>query len=270
MHPISRFGTIAAPALLAAAALPALLAGAAQEAPPSREFGPLSIHGCELREARFEPPFRVLLPDGGSVLHRFGWEIVIRGADFPIRALDPILWVDQVALDRYERRILAGEQELAFIVVEPRLLRAEHALEVIYGRDERTRTRLFEPLDPEKLVKLPEAQRKALGIPDLEGVTITRAGRDGLVEGRGRLDGGRIQLALRLTDDSLKVVLGPVKLGADGAFSTRVVGVTDEVRQIWVLHAAPEVSLDPGPLRELPKGVEVLDRKPVAAKAAGR
>jgi hypothetical protein len=258
-----------APALLAAAALGAL---AAQDAPPpSITYGRLEIRGFELREASFDPPYRVHSKEGETREYYCGWQIVIRGPGFPIRALDPVLWVDGVSLHCYDRRRTEEEEEeLLFNVVDPVLLRAERALEVIYGRDERTRTKLLEPLDPEKLVRLPEDQRRALGLPELEGVTITLADRSGVVAGRGRLEPRRFQLALGLGDGSFKVVLEPVVLGPDGTFTTRVVGITSEVTHVYALLAGPGVPLPPGTMRGLPKGVEILDRKPVGTRPAPR
>src|SRR5262245_60653383 len=96
----------AAAASLALAAL-ALAPPPVQPAPPI-PYGPLPLRGYELREVRFDKPFRVIRDDGTVDEKKFGWQIVIKGDSFPTRALDPILWVDDVALTRYEGCTAAG------------------------------------------------------------------------------------------------------------------------------------------------------------------
>lgn len=240
----------------------------AQQGPAtSANFGTLPVLGCELREARFSHPFRTRRADGSEELHTAGWEIVVKGGPFPIRSLDPILWVDDVPLRNYDRAMAGGVEELVYQVVDPKLLRAEHNLQLIYGKDERTRTKLLERLDPEKLVKLPDAERQALALPDLEGVTLTAVGADGKIAGRGRVSEGTIRLAARLDSGTLQLLKGDVKLDAQGNFAVDVGPLPKGTGFVGLLlFVAPNVTLDVADFGTLPKGVELLDAKPVGTR----
>ena len=246
--------------------------GAAQQAPQNQPFGPLAIHGYELREARHARPIRMIAPGGGFTEHAWSWQIVIRGESFPIRALDPILWVDDVPLTRFERRDVAGEQEIAYDVVDPTLLRAERTLQMIYGGDERTRTKLLERLDPEKLVKLPEDQRKELGIADLEGVQLQGVDAAGRVSGRGRLSpsSGTVRLAARGEKGGLTLLAAKVALGADGSFAVDAGRLPAGTTHVVALLFTADVALAGAEAGKLPKGIELLDSKPVGTKPGGR
>jgi hypothetical protein len=270
MNPLGTTARIGALAAIAAA-LPALLPAQDAPAPPSISYGTLTLHGYDLREARFPRPYVEHLPDGTTREHAAGWQIRIRGANLPIRALDPVLWIDdEKFIWVHERHDLVDEQELVFNVVDPALLRSERNLTVMYGKDERTRTKMLERLDPERLVKLPDAERRALGIPELEGLTISQVGADGSIEGRGRLTSGRVVLALRRSDGRIVPAVGPVALRPDGTFATRVVGITPEVTHVAALLVTEGAETPRHPFEKLPKGIELLDSKPVGAKRAGR
>ena len=260
-----RFGWTGSLAIVCAAAL---AAGATQEAPRSLQYGPLTLNGFELREAKFDPPFFTTAPDGTRVQHAAGWQIAVRGPDFPIRALDPELWVDGTRLVHYERHDAAGEQELAFCVVDPKLLRAERSLELIYGRDERTRTKIAEKLDPKKLVQLPQDQRTALGIPELEGLRLATADAGGRISGRAKLSEGAVRLAARLGGEKLAPLGGAVALGKDGEFSVEAGPLPAGTTQVIALLLTGDGKQDLAKLdlTALPKEVEVLDRKAVAGR----
>ena len=258
---------------VASALVPGLLLVAAagrstaQDAVPRVEFGLLPLRGYELREARFDPPLRVPQQDGSVKLETFGWRIVIKGEDFPVRALDPILWVDDVALTRYERCTADGANALSYVLLDPALLRSEHVMQVIYGKDERTRTRMLERLDPEKLIRLPDSERQGLAFPELEGVTLQSVAADGRVAGRGRLASGEARLAARTADGRFRVLATPVKLAADGSFAVEAGELGKETTHVAALWAAPGTALPAeGLLSALPKGVELLDLKPLGTK----
>ena len=252
----------------------ASLATASAQEPPSIQYGALTIHGYELREARHDPPKRIAAYDGSIATHAFSWQIVIRGEKFPIRALDPELWVGDVKLVHFERHELADGQELVFEVIDPNLLRAERELQVIYGRDERTRTKLLERLDPEKLVKLPEPQRKDSGIPELEGLTLRSVDVSGRISGVARITSGEdakdlnLRLAARLESGRLQLLDGTVKLpvGGQGAFTADVGSLPAGTTHVVALRVTGDAALAGADLAALPKGVELLDSKPVGTK----
>lgn len=249
-----------------------LLAGvsSAQDAVPNAEFGPLPLRGYELREARFDPPMRFPQADGTVKLETFGWQIVIKGDAFPARALDPILWVDDVKLTRYERCAADGSNALAYAFFDPTLLRSEHVLQVIYGNDERTRTRLLERFDPERLVRLPDAARKGLAFPELEGVTLQSVAADGKVAGRGRLASGEARLAARLSDGKFRVLAAPVKFGSDGSFAVDAGTLPKETTHVAALYFPKGTAAAEGLLATLPPHVELLDMKPLGTKPSNR
>ena len=261
------------------ALLPSLaLAGVALAAPavrqqqptPRIQFGPLDLRGYELREHQFDPPFRIPQRDGTVELRKFGWQIVIKGENFPTRALDPILWVDDVELIRYERCTVEDGPALVYSFFDPSLLRAEHGLQVIYGKDERTRTKLIERLDPERLVRLPEAQRRALGMPELESFTLKAVTAEGHVEGDDRLTGNVTSaLAARLESGVLRVMAGAQKIDDAHRF-TADVGPFPKGTTYVVALRVPEGAAVKGDLADLPKGVELLDSKPIGTKSAAR
>lgn len=244
----------------------------AQDAVPRVQFGLLALRGYELREARFDPPFRIPQQDGTVKLETFGWRIVIKGDDFPIRALDPVLWVDDVPFTRYERYAVDGVQALAYAVFDPTLLRSEHVLQVIYGTDERTRTRMLERLDPEKLIRLPDAERKGLAFPELEGVTLEGVAADGRVTGRGRLAAGEARLAARFGNGQFRVLATPpIAFAADGAFAVDAGELPKETTHVAALYFAKGTTPPSGGLlAALPKGVELLDMKPLGTKPSAR
>jgi len=250
--------------LAACAALAAAPSAASAQEPPSIQYGRLTITGYELRETRFARPFRVLEQGKPEQLHDYGWLVVIHGQDFPVRALDPILWIGDTPIRDYEREFHGDTPALAFIVVDPTLLRAERELTVIYGTDERTRTKLLERMDPEKLVRLPAAERAALKMPELEGVTLAAPAADGRIAGQGRLDGGRLVLAARLDDGKLVPLARDVKLDAQGRFAVEAGALPAKATHVVALRLAeagePAAPLE---LAALPKGVELLDSKPI-------
>ena len=253
------FRHLAACALLAAAPS----AASAQE-PPSIQYGRLVITGYELRETRFAPPFRVLEHGKPEQLHHYGWLVVIHGQDFPVRSLDPILWIGDTPIRDYEREFHGDTAALAFWVVDPTLLRAERELTVIYGTDERTRTKLLERMDPEKLVRLPAEERAALKMPELEGVTLQEPGADGRIAGQGRLVGGRLFVAARLEDGKLVPLARDVKLDAEGRFTVAAGALPAKATHVVALRL-PEGGEIAAPveLAALPKGIELLDSKPI-------
>jgi hypothetical protein len=165
---------------------------------------------------------------------------------------------------------MAGEQELAFCVTDPKLLRAEHSLQIIYGGDERTRTKLLEKLDPKKLVQLPADQRKALGIPELEGLRIESADAGGTIRGRAKLSEGSVRLAAKGTGAKLKPLGSAVKLAADGSFAVEAgplpEGTTHVVALLLTGDPKQDVNVATLDLNALPKDVEVLDRKDVGGR----
>ncbi len=243
----------------------------AQDAVPRVEFGLLPLRGYELREARFDPPFRIPQQDGTVKLETFGWKIVITGDDFPVRALDPILWVDDVPLTRYERCAADGANALSYAFFDSTLLRSEHVLQVIYGKDERTRTKLLERLDPEKLIRLPDAERKGLAFPELEGVTLEGVAADGRVTGRGRLAAGEARLAARFGNGRFRVLATPIAFAADGAFAVDAGDLPKETTHVAALYFAKGTTPPAeGVLAALPKGVELLDMKPLGTKPSAR
>ena len=259
-------------ALLPALALAGVALGTlrAQQQPPTPKitYGPLDLRGYELREHAFDPPFRIPQQDGTVEQKTFGWQIVIKGEKFPTRALDPILWVDDVELIRYERCTVEDGPGLVYSFFDPSLLRSEHALQVIYGKDERTRTKLLERLDPERLVRLPDAQRRALGMPELESFTLKTVTADGHVEGDDRLLGNvSIAIAARLESGALRVLAGAQKIDAH-RFSADV-GPFPKGTTFVVALRVPEGASVKGDLADLPKGIELLDSKPIGTKAAG-
>ena len=271
MIPLRNVVRLGALAAAIAAAVPLVLSAQEAPAPPSIQYGTLSIRGYELREARFDRPYVEHRPDGTTKEHDGGWQIAIRGADFPIRALDPILLIDdEIAIWCWERHDLPAEQELVFNVVDPTLLRSEHMLQVIYGRDERTRTKLLERLDPEKLVKLPAAERRALGLPELEGLTLDSVARSGQVRGHARLSSGTVRLAARLGNGTLQLLDTPVTIGAGGTFSVEAGALPAAATHLVALLVTDEAKLGALDLSKLPKGVELLDSKPIGSKPAGR
>ncbi|MBL8842754.1 MAG: hypothetical protein JNL90_14640 [Planctomycetes bacterium] len=258
---------------LSAAALLLVAAASAQETPappPSIEYGRLTITGYELREERLNPPFRTW-SDGKETLHQYAFKVVIRGGRFPVRALDPILWIGDTPVRNYERELFADGESLLFCVTDPALLRAERDLTVIYGTDERTRTRLIERLDPERLVKLPAAERAASGLPELEGVTLTAVGADGRIAGRGRLAAGRIALVVRLDDGKLVPLATEVALDAQGRFAVAAGPLPARASHVAALlltgeraaAAAGAATLAGVELAALPKGIELLDSKAI-------
>lgn len=266
-----RLKMLAAIPLLSIAAGVAIAPLRAQQQPvPRITYGPLDLRGYELREHAFDPPFRIPQRDGTVELKKFGWQIVIKGSNFPVRALDPILWVDDVELIRYERCIGEDGGSLVFSFFDPALLRSEHQLQVIYGKDERTRTKLLERLDPEKLVRLPDAQRQALGMPELESFTLKTVTADGHVEGDWRLNGPvTVAIAARLESGALRVMPGTAKLEELHRFIADV-GAFPKGTTYAVALRQPEGVRLSGDLAELPKGVELLDSKPIGTKPAGR
>lgn len=255
---------------LALAVVPAFVGSptVAQQEPPHIEFGALAITGYELREVRFDPPRRTFKKDGTPELHSYGWQIVIKGTDFPRRALDPFLWVDDVVLRDYERSEVVGEQSLAYNVFDPTLFRSEHVLQVIYGNDERTRTKLLERMDPERLVRLPDDQRKALGMPELEGVTLTQVDAAGRIAGRGRVSGGAVRLAARTKDGMVALLAKTVAMAPDGSFAVDAGPLPKETTHVYALLVPAGVEFTTADATKLPKGVELLDAKPVGTKAA--
>lgn len=259
------FRSLAAASLL----LPlALAAGAfAQDGAPAPaiEYGRLTLTGCELREARFTPPFRTW-KDGKETLHQGGWHVVIHGGRFPVRALDPILWLGDTPIRNYEREVHGETESLRFCVTDPTLLRAERELTVIYGEDERTRTRLLERLDPEKLVRLPAAERAALALPELEGLTLQTVTAAGKVTGIGHVSGGKVTLAARLDDGRLAPLPVTVAFDADGKFSLDVGALPERATHLVALLLAGGELRAGVELANLPKGVELLDSKPIRRK----
>src|SRR5262245_36775800 len=257
------------------ALLPALaLAGVAigtlhaqqQQPTPRITFGPLELRGYELREHLFDPPFRIPQQDGTVELKKFGWQIVIKGENFPTRALDPILWVGDVELIRYERCTVEDGPALVYSFFDPALLRSEHAMQVIYGKDERTRTKLLERLDPERLVRLPEDQRRALGMPELESFTLKSVAADGHVAGDWRLAGNvTVAIAARLESGALRVMPGTAKLEELHRFTADVGPFPKGTTHVVALRE-PEGVVLRGDLSELPKGVELLDSKPIGTR----
>lgn len=260
-------------ALLPALALAGVAIGtlrAQQQPAPRITYGPLELRGYELREHRFDPPFRIPQRDGTVELKTFGWQIVIKGDNFPTRALDPILWVDDVELIRYERCTGDDGPALVYSFFDPALLRSEHALQVIYGKDERTRTKLLERLDPERLVRLPDEQRRALGMPELESFTLKTVTADGHVEGDWRLNGPvTVAIAARLESGALHVMPGTPKLD-DARRYTVDVGPFPKGTTHAVALRQPEGVALKGDLAELPKGIELLDSKPIGTRPAAR
>jgi len=240
----------------------------AQDAVPRIQFGTLPLRGYELREARFDPPFRIPQQDGTVKLETFGWKIVIKGDDFPVRALDPILWVDDVPLTRYERGSADGFATLSYAFFDPALLRSEHVMQVIYNTDERTRTKMLERLDPEKLIRLPDAERKGLAFPELEGVTLEGVAAGGRVTGHGRLAAGEARLAARLGNGQFRVLATPpIAFAADGAFAVDAGELPKETTHVAALYIAKGTTAPAGGmLAALPKGVELLDMKPLGTK----
>jgi hypothetical protein len=230
---------------------------------PKVDFGKLPVLGCDLREARFSHPFRTRRADGSEELHTAGWEVVVKGGPFPVRSVDPILWVDDVPLRNYDRTTSGGVEELVFQVVDPKLLRSEHNLQLIYGKDERTRTKLLERLDPEKLTRLPDSERRTLAIPDLEGVTLLAVGTDGKVAGRGHVSEGTIRLVARLANGSLQLLKGDVALDPQGRFAVDAGPLPNGTAQVGALLFLQNAALDVADFTTLPKGVELLDAKPV-------
>src|SRR5688572_21472149 len=100
--------------LAALAALAAAPSAASAQEPPSIQYGRLTITGYELREVRFARPFRVLEQGKPEQLHDYGWFVVIHGENFPIRALDPILWIGDTPIRDYEREFHGDTAALAF------------------------------------------------------------------------------------------------------------------------------------------------------------
>ena len=259
-----------AAALLVSAGLSTLLAQEAP-APKSIEYGRLELVRCELREAQYDPPVPSHLQGrrGNDGKHAFGWESVVFGRNLPIRALDPVLWVDgTTSFDCFERKPMGDEEALVFHCFDPKLLRAEHRLEVIYGRDERTRTALLERLDPERLTPLPAPTRKALGMPTLESGTIATALPTGRVAGSATVSEGTLRLALRT--DAGRLVLADVAptLGTDGRFTAELGALSAGTTHVALLlfTRAASVKLGDATLSSLPAGVELLDAKPIAVR----
>jgi hypothetical protein len=268
----ARLKMLAALPLLTIAAGVAIAPLRAQQQPvPRITYGPLELRGYELREHAFDPPFRIPQRDGTVEQKKFGWQIVIKGTNFPVRALDPILWVDDVELIRYERCNGEDGNSLVFSFFDPALLRSEHVLQVIYGKDERTRTKLLERLDPEKLVRLPDAQRQALGMPELESFTLKTVTADGHVEADWRLHGSvNVVIAARLESGALHVMAGTSKLEESTHRYVVDVGAFPNGTTYAVALLQPEGVRLSGDLADLPKGVELLDSKPIGTKPAGR
>jgi hypothetical protein len=263
---LSLLGAAAFALVLCALLVTAAGRSTAQDAVPHAEFGLLPLRGYELREHRFDPPFRIPQEDGTVKLETSGWQVVIKGDAFPVRALDPILWVDDVPLTRYERCTADGANALSFAFFDPTLLRSEHVMQVIYNTDERTRTKMFERLDPEKLIRLPDAERKGLAFPELEGVTLQTVAAAGHVAGRGRLASGEARLAARLANGQYRVLAVPVKFAADGTFAVDVGPLPKETTHVAALYFAKGTTPVEGVLAALPKGVELLDMKPLGTQ----
>jgi hypothetical protein len=258
------------PSLVLAGVALGTLRAQQQQPTPKVTYGPLDLRGYELREHQFDPPFRTQRSDGSLELKTFGWQIVIKGENFPTRALDPILWVDDVELIRYERCTVEDGPALVYSFFDPALLRSEHVLQVIYGKDERTRTKLLERLDPEKLVRLPDAQRQALGMPELESFTLKTVTADGHVEGDWRLVGNfTVTIAARLESGTLHVMTGTEKLEEMHRFTADVGPFPKGTTHVVALLVPAGVPLVRGDLSALPKGIELLDSKPIGTKAAG-
>lgn len=237
---------------------------------PRAEVGPLQLRGYEFREARPDRPFREVKDDGSVTLHPGVWEIVIKGDAFPSRALDPVLWLDDTPIHTYRRCLADGTDALVYMTVDAKLLRGEHVMQVIYGNDERTRTKLLERFDPERLVRLPDAERRDLALPELEGVTIRAAGLNGHVEGAGRIGAGELRLAARLDNGSFRLLAGTVALDGAGKFAADVGTWPKSTTHVALLLVPSGSKLGDADLPALPKGIELLDMKPVGAKPAGR
>jgi hypothetical protein len=241
----------------------------AQGAPPAPviEFGRLTVTGTELREARFTPPFRTW-SDGKETLHRGGWHVVLHGGPFPVRALDPILWLGDTPIRNYQREVHGESEALLFCVTDPALLRSERTMTLIYGEDERTRTQLLERLDPESLVRLPDGERRDLALPELEHFTLRTVRADGRIGGSGALAAGRVLLAARFEDGRLQALLVPQALDRDGRLAVELGALPERATRVVALLVGSEAFVLPADLRltGLPKDVELLDSKPIARR----
>ena len=163
------------------------------------------------------------------------------------------------------RRTIVRAAQREFQILEgishPAILRAERVVQLIYGTDERTRTRLLARLDPEKLERLPEAERRALGIPELEFLVLEpQAG--GRVRGRAHLDSGRVRLAARRGDGKLELCSAAVPLAADGTFEVPIESLPTGTTHLFALLEKEQPLPAVLDQEHLPEGVEVLDAKP--------
>ncbi len=260
---------VAAALLVAPVAIVAAPLLPAQDAPPPPviEYGRLTLTGVELREAPFTPPFRTWT-DGKETLHKGGWHVVLHGGPFPVRALDPILWLGDAPIRNYQRELHGESEALLFCVTDPALLRSERSLTLIYGEDERTRTQLLERLDPETLVRLPEADRRELSLPELEGFTLKSVRADGRIGGSGRLVDGLVLLASGFEDGRLQALADALALDKEGRLAKELGVLPERATHVVALRVAPGApGLPPGTrLTGLPKGFELLDSKPIVRK----
>lgn len=219
---------------------------------------PLSITGWELREVLLDPPQRDIQDDGSVRLRTWGFQLVLRAKDFPVRALDPQIHLGDRVLKRYE---WCGETTdcIVFTFWDPEILRAERSFTVIYEGDERTRTRLQEPFDPERLERLPKDVREQAGLPELEGGVIEELGEK--VVGHLRLESpARTRVAWRV-GDAWEIAPTDLEVDPAGRFELSPEGLSEATR-VALLRLPPEVETVPSVIRgEWPKGWEVLDLK---------
>ncbi len=70
--------------------------------------------------------------------------LTIRGGPFPVRALPPVIWIDDVAFEHVQES--QDLRELSTVIYDPSVLREGATISVSYGSDEASRVALPERL----------------------------------------------------------------------------------------------------------------------------
>jgi len=239
------------------------LGALAKQEVPKVDYGPVALESYELREVLLDPPDREPREDGTVLLHRFGYQLVIHADYFPSRALDPWVYLDDILIYRFQPCEQSCTNCMVYTFYDPKVLRSEHRVQLIYGDDERTRSRMAAPFDPERLERLPEAVRRANGLPELEFLTIepVKAGEHRLTAIYRFDSPTSVRWAFRLADGSWQ--LGPQRsLEERGRLDLDLPAGTKEVAALRPPEPSSE-ALKLTDLRLLPKGWEIIDHKPV-------
>ncbi len=239
----------------------------AQEIPPAEvaSVGPLKISSWELREVLLDPPHRELQEDGTARLRSWGYQLTVRAETFPVRALDPQVHLDEHVLVHYEWCNDESTSCIVYTFWDPEILRSERRFTVIYAGDERTRTVLPKPFDPERLVRLPDDVRRTEGIPELEGGRLEMLGPDRWTGSLRLKAPATARLAWRV-GDGWRIDASPLARDEVGRFEVPAPSFDGPVQAVALLRLPAGAAVPARLTGAWPKGWEVLDRKSVPAR----